>query len=411
MFKFSLVLLLSISALGCSSVNPIADLLTPINSQASLTQALDQITQTENAPGLFVVVVKNDVPVYLRGFGSGGPAGHAPIDQTSVFNLWSISKLYTSLAVLNLASEGKINLDDPVCKHLDWLEFSTCSAVDGPGFDTGPTVRSLLQHTAGIPDIGMKLYASTEFQSDPLQRQKTVASKLLPKQKRWSKPDGAARYSNSHYLLLAAIVEHVSGESFDRYLQRNVFSELNLGSTGFRLKSDSTPMLGSHPVDLTSFFAFRYVNKERAVHRKVDGRYWFNPVYNASLGSTGALSNGQDMASFMISMLHCLRREMTGALRTSCDAILESPLTKVEKSPARGVRNLKQRLGWFVSSTEQGESYSHGGSGMGFSSMLQLFPEQDVGIFVVANDTYFDRRGGLSITQAIARQDWLFAEE
>ena len=78
----------------------------------------------------------------------------------------------------------------------------------------------------------------------------------------------------------------------------------------------------------------------------------------------------------------------------------------VAASPAGDVKGLTQRLGWYVAPTPRGISYAHGGSGMGFTSMLRLYPESDLGVFVIANDSYFDRSGGLLVTDAIAAVEW-----
>jgi len=268
------------------------------------------------------------------------------------------------------------------------------------------TLRGLLDHTAGVPDIGLALYGQTQFETDQIPSQDTLARKLLADNKRWRRPDEEARYSNSHYLLLAAIVENASGRPFTDYVQEHLLTPLGLASTGYRYGADLPLMFGSHPADLTSFLAFFYVDKVRAVRAKKDGRYWFNRVYNASLGSTGLISNAEDTGVFMREMLRCLQTQPRTLAKASCDQIVESARRKVTKSPARGVTNLQQQLGWFVTSTARGEAFVHGGSGMGYTAMLQLFPEKDLGVFVVANDSYFDRQGGLAVGTAISRILW-----
>jgi len=360
-------LLLSVSA-GCSSVSPIENMVDDLTDADSLDRALAEIVAAEIAPGVAVAVVDQGQVVYAKGFGRAAPTGSREILTTSPFNLWSVSKVFTQLAVLSLVESGQIGLEDPVCLHTGWLEYSRCRADES---FADRTVRSLLAHSAGIPDLGFELYAQTRFGNDPVVDQRALANQLLPPMRKWRSVANESSYSNSHYLLLGAIVEQVTGQPLSAVLEERVLMPLGLGATGYRARPEMLLMHGSHPVDLTSFMAFRFVDKKRAVAARKNGRYWFNPVYNAALGSTGLLSTGADMAK-----------------------------------SARGVSDLTQKVGWFVRAETIGQSFSHGGSGMAYTSMLQLFPEQDRGVFVVANDTYFDRRGGLALSSAIAKIQW-----
>ena len=113
------------------------------------------------------------------------------------------------------------------------------------------------------------------------------------------------------------------------------------------------------------------------------------------------------MGRFMSAMLACLRGEPGPLSKSVCQEIVGVEGITVGKSPARGVKGLTQKVGWFVLSEESGGlSYSHGGSGMGYTSMLQLFPARNLGVFVVANDTYFDKAGGLAVATKVADVDW-----
>ncbi len=389
---------------GCSSVNPVDSILEPVGDTASLDTALTQLVDSGVAPGLSLAVVKNGRPVYLKGFGDADSSQSTDVTADSGFNLWSVSKVFTQLAVLNLVEDGFAQLDDPICKYIQWLKSRECAA-DASAVDTR-TLRTLLNHTAGVPDLGLKLYGETQFETDAVPSQKAIATRLLDPSDSWSEPSNESRYSNTHYLLLAAIVEQISNQTFADYVQRHVLEPLGLKNTGYRYSAGLPIMSGSHPADITSFFAFFYVDKAQAVQTKKKGRYWFNKVYNSSLGSTGLVSNGHDIANFMTSMLDCLQATAGPISMGSCKQIIEAATVKVTKSPARRVEGLEQKLGWFVLPTQLGDSFAHGGSGMGYTAMLQLFPDEDLGIFVVGNDSYFDRNGGLAITSAASRITW-----
>lgn len=395
---------LLIAVAGCSTVSTVDSILEPVSDAASLDIALTQLVEAGIAPGLTLAVVKGGTLVYLKGFGDADASQATRVTAESGFNLWSVSKVFTQLAVLSLVEDGLAQLDDPICKHIEWLDSRECKA--DAGAITTRTIRTLLNHTAGVPDLGLKLYGETQFETDEVPTQKVIAKRLTDPSERWSQPSNESRYSNTHYLLLAAIVEHISNQTFAEYVQTHVLQPLGLKNTGYRYPAGLPIMSGSHPADITSFFAFFYVDKARAVQTKKEGRYWFNNVYNSSLGSTGLVSNGPDIAKFMTTMLTCLRA-MEGVIPLqSCQEIIKAARIEVTKSPARGVEGLGQKLGWFVLPTELGDSFAHGGSGMGYTAMLQLFPDKELGIFVVANDSYFDRNGGLAITTAVSKIVW-----
>ncbi len=378
---------------GCTS-GVVKETLDPVHDVASLEHALRALTTQGASPTILVVVVKNGRDVFIRGFTMVRSAPTSDGDQG--FNLWSISKIATSLAVLELSARGRVDLDSPIAGYVAWLEgVSNISHV---------TARSLLNHTAGIPDMGMALYAQTAFDGDALVSQMELARMLLPDPSRW-RNSGTSEYSNSHYLLLAGVIESITGKPFHQVVDELVLQPMQMSNSGYRYKPNQLTLPGSHPKDLMSLLAFFYVDKQRAVRDEREGRYWFNPVYNNSLGSTGLLSTPADISMFMKTLLSCLNGRASAVSPSVCSSYRAAGVA-VAASPAGDVKGLTQRLGWFVAPTPRGVSYAHGGSGMGFTSMLRLYPETDLGVFVIANDSYFDRSGGLLVTDAIAAVEW-----
>jgi len=402
--QFVLIMFVAIELAACSSVSPVNPFMQDLSNAASLDVALQDVVDAGVAPGLVVTVVKGDEVVYAGAVGAADGVTRRLPTAASGLNLWSISKVFTQLTVLQLASDSTIDLDAPVCSYTSWLAKNLCESANT---DPQRSVRTLLNHSAGIPDVGFALYAQTQYSGDDIPSQRLLANELIPPMKKWSEAGEISNYSNSHYLLLGAIVEEVTGTPLPDVVRDKVLAPLGLLATGYRHNSEDQIMQGSHPVDFTSLLAFRYVEKKRAVQSKLNGRYWFNPVYNAALGSTGMVSTAEDMGRFMGAMLACLREETGSVSRSVCQQIVDSNGLTVGKSPARGVKGLSQKTGWFVLHEETGGvSYSHGGSGMGYTSMLQLFPDRNIGVFVAANDTYFDRAGGLAVASRVAGIDW-----
>jgi CubicO group peptidase (beta-lactamase class C family) len=130
-------------------------------------------------------------------------------------NIASLSKTFTAMAVMMLAEQGKLTYDDLIARHVPELAGAT------PGI----TIRHLLTHTSGIPDVG-------DLGIDrPGVDEGDVVSAVRTHHARFARPGQRYRYSNTGYILLGMAVENVSGQTFDEFLQRAIFTPLEMNST------------------------------------------------------------------------------------------------------------------------------------------------------------------------------------
>jgi CubicO group peptidase (beta-lactamase class C family) len=138
----------------------------------------------------------------------------------------SITKQFTAMATLILDARGKLNVKDPICNYI----------ADCPSTWGGITIDHLLTHTSGIPDlISLPDYRSTLATPSPPQQ--TIARfKDLPLD---FQPGEQWSYSNSGYIVLGYIIEQVSCQSYEDFLQQSIFTPLNLGNTGYDHNSTS----------------------------------------------------------------------------------------------------------------------------------------------------------------------------
>ncbi|MCB9008482.1 MAG: beta-lactamase family protein [Ardenticatenaceae bacterium] len=188
-----------------------------------LTQEIDNLVQgtySPNEPGAAVIVVKNGEIIYRQGQGMANVELGVPIDPDMVFRLASITKQFTAVAILILAEQAKLAVDDPITKYLP----------DYPTHDHLITIRHLLTHTSGI----MNCTEMPEFLS--LQRKDLSVPELIdsfkhqPMQfapgKRWS-------YSNSGYILLGAIIEKISGQTYEEFIRESIFTPLGMKDSSY----------------------------------------------------------------------------------------------------------------------------------------------------------------------------------
>jgi CubicO group peptidase (beta-lactamase class C family) len=134
---------------------------------------------------------------------------------TSPANIASLAKGFTAMAVMMLAERGKLSYDDPVARHVPELT----------GAIPAVTIRHLLTHTSGIPDVG-------DLGIDrPGISERDVVDAVRAHHTRFAPPGRRYRYSNTGYMILAMAVENVSGQTFDDFLQRAIFEPLGMTST------------------------------------------------------------------------------------------------------------------------------------------------------------------------------------
>ena len=184
----------------------------------TLMDSLMQAQVTVNKFNGNVLVAKSGEILYQKAFGYRNYTTKETLDNNSVFDLASVSKQFTAMAILLLKEKGKLQLSDSLRKFFPALPY------------TNVTIRQLLTHTSGIPDYEDAMNQKWDrkkiaFNSDLIQFLATekIPFLFLPGQ-RWA-------YSNTGYALLASIVEKVSAVPFGQYMKDNIFSPLGMTNT------------------------------------------------------------------------------------------------------------------------------------------------------------------------------------
>lgn len=183
-----------------------------------------------NVPGASVLVVRNGEVVVRRAFGMADVDAGIPASPATNYRLASITKQFTAAAILLLAEDGRLRLDDPVGR---WLP----SLPPAPG---AATLHQLLTHTSGLLDYEDHMPGPAADGAVPAQLRDADVLRILDAQDRTLFPPGSAyRYSNSGYALLALVVERASGRAFQSFLRENIF--LPLGMEGSLARVDEGP--------------------------------------------------------------------------------------------------------------------------------------------------------------------------
>lgn len=296
-------------------------------------------------PGAVVVVVQNGQVVFEKGYGFSDLAKRQPVDpKTTLFRPGSVSKLFTWTAVMQQVEAGKLDLDKDVNTYLDFRI---------PAYAGKPiTLRQIMTHTAGFEESIRYLISE-----DPkaAKRLKELMPLALPQ--RVFAPGTTPAYSNYATALAGYIVERVSGEDFDDYIDRHIFAPLGMTHSSFR-----QPL----PKSLEAFASKGY----RDVTQQAQG---FEIVVPGPAGSLSA--SGTDMGRFMIAHL----AQGAGLLKPETTRLMHD-----YKAPGVGPLN-SMALGFYEQWVNGHRAITHGGDTRWFHSYLWLFPDANIGMFVSMN--------------------------
>lgn len=204
----------------------LASVSTPASADAGRASAVDEIFSRWNSttsPGCAVGVYLNDELTFARGYGMANLELQVPITPATVFDIGSTSKQFTAAAIVLLAQEGKLSLDDDIRKYVPEI----------PDYGTPITIRQMLHHTSGLRDfVTLLMFADVDFDDVSTSAQ---ALSMLSRQKALNYSPGTQYlYSNSGYFIAGVIVERVSGQSLRLFAQQRIFAPLGMRNTLYK---------------------------------------------------------------------------------------------------------------------------------------------------------------------------------
>jgi len=298
-------------------------------------------------PGCALSVMRDGQILYKRGYGMADLDHDVPITAETVFHVASISKQFTAAAIVLLAQDGKLSLDDEVHKYIPEL----------PDFGVPITIRHLIYHTSGLRDQWNLLgLAGWRYSLDLITDDDVMD--LMSRQKDLNfKPGEKHVYCNTGYTLLAQIVKRVSGQSFREFTTRRIFEPLGMKSTHFR----------DDHAEIVKHIAYGY---EEGQGRNV---YRLSVTNFDTVGATSLLTTVEDLARWDENFYH----PIVGGPRM------------VEQQLQRGRLNSGKEIE-YAFGLQHGKyrglaTVDHGGSDAGYRADLLRFPAQHFSVACLCN--------------------------
>src|SRR5262245_11177738 len=309
--------------------------------------ALAELAET-NTPGAAVGVVSGDRLVFAKGFGVSNVETGAPVTPDMLFRLGSTTKMFTAAALVTLAEEGKLKLDEPIGKYAKGLSPKIA----------GLTAHQLLSHTAGLKNDGAQLFGRHDDEA----LADTV--RALKDDFFLAAPGIIISYSNVGYWLSGYLIEAVSGKPYADALDERLFKSLGMQSTTLRPTMAMTrPLVQGHDVSGRE--------KPRVVRPFAD---------DAGSWPAGSIfSSVNDLSRFVIAFMNGGQIEGKQVLSPSLIKQLSSPHADVPGSESKygyGLRMSKNRGVRMV---------EHGGARSGFGSLISMAPDHRFALIILVN--------------------------
>jgi D-alanyl-D-alanine carboxypeptidase len=377
---------------------------TTVASVADLEAYLHALTAFGAPPGLSLVVVKDGAIVYQRAFGLADGPKHIAATSETVYGWWSMTKLVTAVAVLQFQEQGKLNIDDPVADHLPFFTVAYPAAASQP-----ITIRQLLNHSSGIPNNAPALVGWIHHVDQPRLDQSAYIAQILPE---YAKPTFApgdhGEYTNVGYMVLGALIEAASGQIYEEYVRERVLRPLGMRQTDFVYTKTMLPnaAVASHPwLSMeTAALPVLVKNWSSYVRETTDGRMWLNRFYANSAPPTGLIGPATDAARFMSAMLNAGELEGQRILSPESVRIMIHDSHIMGRGGEADIYpGMQYGLGWHIVPEGERLRIQHRGGGPGFGSEMRLYPNEGLGLVVIANDTTYDRDAILDLA---AQLDW-----
>ena len=303
-------------------------------------------------PGAALAIVHGDSILHMRAFGIADPSGRA-VEVETPFILGSTSKSLTATAVMRLVDAGQLELDSPVTRYLPWFRAADAEA------SARITVRDLLIQTSGLSEAaGRARLADRDTSGMALERHVRAVRDVRLVHAPGSKFD----YSNTNYSVLGMIVQTVSGEPYESFIQEHVFEPLEMSGS------------------------FTSQNEAQRAGMATGYRYWFGypkpapamPFVRWAAPGGYLISNARDLSHFLVA--HLNEGSYAGTNVISVEGMQELHRPAAEMSPS-----LSYAMGWVAETADQELMLWHNGSTPNFYSYMALLPERRLGVVFLAN--------------------------
>jgi len=335
----------------------------------SARKILRNFISDHKAPGLQYMFVDDKQVLFNFETGLADVEQQTPVTSSTTFNGYSITKTVTAAAVVKLAQQGKINLDAPVNQYLPQLTYNP-----------SPTARQLLLHTAGVPNPNPIKWIHKNEDHANFDENAFIQQVINDNASLNSTPGDEFAYSNVGYLILAQLVQNVSGKTFDQYVTDEIITPLSLSASeniSFNIDDPSFHARGYiRKWNWLNLLLGIFIDRDTYMESAVNGWSAFKLFMPNGKAYGGLVGNAAGFARYLQAILN-RHSPFDGSMT---DLLFET-----------GRKNdgeiLNRTMGWAKSSRSGLTYYSHTGGGGGYYCEIRIYPDINRASVIMTNKT------------------------
>ncbi len=317
---------------------------------------VDSMRRAWDVPGAALAIVKGNEVIFARGFGYRDLEAKKPVTENTLFAIGSCTKAFTALALGLLVDDGRLDWDTPVRTYLPEFELHDRFASERM------TPRDLVTHRSGLPRHDFVWYGA-----DLSRRELFERLRYLPPSKDFRT---TFQYQNLMFMTAGYLVGQVTGSTWQAFVRQRLLEPLDMRNTNFSVEDLKT------------------APDAALAYRKVDDRVTRIPYRNIdAMGPAGSINSSvNEMAHWIIMQLN--RGKFRGRQIVSANRLQETHLPQMAITRPADFPEMSESaygLGWFVQTYRGHKRVSHGGSIDGFKAMVNLLPNDGLGMVVLAN--------------------------
>ncbi|MFW5725845.1 MAG: serine hydrolase domain-containing protein, partial [Bacteroidota bacterium] len=268
-FYYAIGLVVFSLLLSCSNTPTLAQSTSKEKNEA-VEELIEEFNNT-STPGGAIMVIRDEQVIYEKSFGMANLTHNIPFEISTPTNIGSTTKQFTAYGIALLEEKGLLSVDDDIRKYFPEL----------PDFGDTVRIRHLISHTSGYREYINSLLMAGRHINDPIRKEEIIM--IVQNQPHLqNKPGELYNYNNTGYALLSMIIEKVTDEDYDTWMQENVFQPMGMTQTVVR----------THPGQVIPGNAQGYITVEEDTYREAQDIY-------ASAGAGGIYSTLPDLAKWV----------------------------------------------------------------------------------------------------------------
>jgi CubicO group peptidase (beta-lactamase class C family) len=357
---FTILLIIAASAI------PYTSLLNNSNVKNINTYLQQQVTK-HHTPSVYYTFFDADAIIYQASYGQSRIKEALAVSSKNTYNVFSITKTFTAVAVLQLVQQKKLKLDDKVIDYL-------------PDFIYGNevTIEQLLTHSAGIPNPLPLKWIHLVEEHKTFNYNEYFSTVISENSKLKSSPGAKFAYSNLGYVILGQIIESVSGKAYEDYVQEHIIKRLGLegNQLGFEIDTNIHVKGYQKRLSFTNLLLSVLLDKRKFMDKAEGNWQPFKSFYINGTAYGGLIASPVGLVKYAQALI-------------SKDTLLINEESKKHLFAENTIDGKKTGMcySWFTGYLKGNRYYHHAGGGGGYYIELRLYPELGVGSVILFNRT------------------------